>query len=330
MALAQVSPRALRAAMGAFPTGVTVVTTVGPAGEPVGTTANAVTSLSLDPPLLLVCFGRESRTLAAIRAHGGFAVNVLGARHRDVSHAFARPGAADAWAGLEHTPGPSGSPCLADALAHVDCALEHRMPGGDHEILVGRVVHAAAGADDDPLIFHRGRYTSLVGAADAAAAASAVAGAADAAASAAVDAAVAAGPAGVVARLPTPLGDLRIAAGDGGLVALVHGDPAGAHRAVVRFHRACLLGDTLRSLGCDCRDRLDRSLEAVRGAPAGVLLYARDAGSPLGEHGPVAVDGARAARLLRRAGVRSASVAPGDAALGRALAAHAIDVAEAA
>jgi len=325
MALATVSPRALRAAMGAFPTGVTVVTTVGTAGEPVGTTANAVTSLSLDPPLLLVCFGRESRTLAAIRAHGGFAVNVLGARHRDVSHAFARPGAADAWSGLEHTPGPSGSPCLADALAHVDCALEHRMPGGDHEILVGRVVHAAAGADDDPLIFHRGRYTSLVGAADAA----------DAAASAAADAAAAAGAeqggvAGVVARLPTPLGDLRIAAGDGGLVALVHGDPAGADRAVVRFHRACLLGDTLRSLGCDCRDRLDRSLEAVRGAPAGVLLYARDAGSPLGEHGPVAVDGARAARLLRRAGVRSASVAPGDAALGRALAAHAIDIAEAA
>jgi len=304
MALATVSPRALRAAMGAFPTGVTVVTTVGAGGEPVGTTANAVTSLSLDPPLLLVCFGRESRTLAAIRAHGGFAVNVLGARHRDVSHAFARPGADDAWAGLAHTPGPSGSPCLADALAHVDCALEHRMPGGDHEILVGRVLHAAAGADDDPLIFHRGRYTSLVGAAD--------------------------GPRGVVARLPTPLGDLRIAAGDGGLVALVHGDPAGADRAVVRFHRACLLGDTLRSLGCDCRDRLDRSLEAVRGAPAGVLLYARDAGSPLGEHGPVAVDGARAARLLRRAGVRSASVAPGDAALGRALAAHAIDIAEAA
>jgi len=340
MALATVSPRALRAAMGAFPTGVTVVTTVGAGGEPVGTTANAVTSLSLDPPLLLVCFGRESRTLAAIRAHGGFAVNVLGARHRDVSHAFARPGADDAWAGLAHTPGPSGSPCLADALAHVDCALEHRMPGGDHEILVGRVVHATAGADDDPLIFHRGRYTSLVGAADAAAAEAAVAGAADAAASAAADAADAAdaaaagsergGPAGVVARLPTPLGDLRIAAGDGGLVALVHGDPAGADRAVVRFHRACLLGDTLRSLGCDCRDRLDRSLAAVRGAPAGVLLYARDAGSPLGEHGPVAVDGARAARLLRRAGVRSASVAPGDAALGRALAAQAIDVAEAA
>jgi flavin reductase (DIM6/NTAB) family NADH-FMN oxidoreductase RutF len=304
MAIATVSPRALRAAMGAFPTGVTVVTTVGPGGEPVGTTANAVTSLSLEPPLLLVCFGRQSRTLAAIREHGGFAVNVLGTRHRDVSAAFARSGAADAWAGLEHRAGPSGSPCLADALAHVDCALEHRMPGGDHEILVGRVLHAEAGAGDDPLIIHRGRYTSLV------------------------PADVDAGPGeGVIARLPTALGDLRIAAGDGGLVALVHGDPAADGLAAVRFHKACLLGDTLRSLGCDCRTRLDAALGAVRGAPAGVLLYAREEGAPmLGEHAPIAIDGARAARLLRRAGARAATVAPADAALGRALAAHGVDV----
>lgn len=333
MAIATVSPCALRAAMGAFPTGVTVVTTVGRGGEPVGTTANAVTSLSLEPPLLLVCFGRESRTLAAIREHGGFAVNVLGTRHRDVSAAFARSGAADAWAGLEHRAGPSGSPCLADALAHLDCTLQHRMPGGDHEILVGRVLHAEAGADDDPLIFHRGRYASLAPAGPGTPAEPAeVAESTDAAESAeSIDAVGSAGAAGVVARLPTPLGDLRIAAGDGGLVALVHGDPAAAPRAVVRFHRACLLGDTLRSLGCDCRERLDGALGAVRGAPAGVLLYARDAGAPMvGDHGPVALDGARAARLLRRSGVRSAAVAPGDAALGRALAAHGIDVAEAA
>ena len=244
MAIATVSPCALRAAMGAFPTGVTVVTTVGRGGEPVGTTANAVTSLSLEPPLLLVCFGRESRTLAAIREHGGFAVNVLGTRHRDVSAAFARSGAADAWAGLEHRAGPSGSPCLADALAHLDCTLQHRMPGGDHEILVGRVLHAEAGADDDPLIFHRGRYASLAPAGPGTPAEPAEAAeSTDAAESAeSIDAVGSAGAAGVVARLPTPLGDLRIAAGDGGLVALVHGDPAAAPRAVVRFHRACLLG----------------------------------------------------------------------------------------
>jgi flavin reductase (DIM6/NTAB) family NADH-FMN oxidoreductase RutF len=331
MTIATVSPRALREAMGAFPTGVTVVTTVGAGGEPVGTTANAVTSLSLEPPLLLVCFARESRTLAAIGAHGGFAVNVLGARDRHLSAAFARSGAADAWEELEYSAGPSGSPCFARALAHLDCALERRLPGGDHEILVGRVLHATTGAEDEPLIFHRGRYTSVVAAADAAA--GEVAAPDEVAAAQAVAAAPSAGVAGsaerahagVIARLPTPLGDLRIAAGDGGLVALVHGDPAAAGRAVVRIHRACLLGDTLRSLACDCRDRLDAALGAVRGAPAGVLLYSRDSGT-LGDHGPVAVDGARAARLLRRAGVRAAAVAPDDVALARALSAHRIDV----
>jgi flavin reductase (DIM6/NTAB) family NADH-FMN oxidoreductase RutF len=303
-----VSPRALRTAMGSFPTGVSVVTTVGPGGQPVGTTANAVTSLSLDPPLLLVCFARESRTLAAIRAHGGFAVNVLGAGHRDVSTAFARSGAAEAWTGIEHSAGPSGSPCFHDALAHLDCALEHRMPGGDHEIVVGRVLHVESRGHDEPLVFYRGGYTSV---APAAAKPGVPADAADAA----------------VTRLPTPLGDLRIAAGDGDLAALIHGDPAAAGRTVVRTHRACLLGDALRSLACDCRARLDASLAAVRAAPAGVLLYAREAGAPfLGDHGPLVPDGARAARLLRRAGVGRVAVAPGDDALGRALATHGIDV----
>src|ERR1700733_13360652 len=77
---AGVSPAVLRDAMGHFATGVTVITSVGPGGEPVGTTANAVTSLSLEPPLVLACFDRSSSTLSAIRGHGAFAVNVLGQR----------------------------------------------------------------------------------------------------------------------------------------------------------------------------------------------------------------------------------------------------------
>src|ERR1700761_2576919 len=82
---ASVSPADLREAMGLFATGVTVVTSVGADGEPVGTTANAVTSLSLDPPLVLVCFDLKSTTLTAIRGHGAFAVNVLGHRQAELS-----------------------------------------------------------------------------------------------------------------------------------------------------------------------------------------------------------------------------------------------------
>ena len=84
-----VSPAELREAMGHFATGVTVITSVGTGGEPVGTTANAVTSLSLEPPLLLACFDLKSATLAAIRSHGAFAVNVLGHRQRHLSANFA-------------------------------------------------------------------------------------------------------------------------------------------------------------------------------------------------------------------------------------------------
>lgn len=157
-----VSSDEFRHAMGHFATGVTVVTTVGPTGEPVGTTANAVSSLSLDPPLLLVCFDLDSLTLRAIRSHDAFAVNVLAARHRHVSANFARSGESAAWDDVHYQPGPSGIPRIHEALAVLECTVEHYLPGGDHEIVVGRVRHTAV-ADDGaaPLIFYRGSYTSL-------------------------------------------------------------------------------------------------------------------------------------------------------------------------
>ena len=107
-----VSAVEFREAMGHFATGVTVVTSIGEDGEPVGTTANAVTSLSLDPPLLLVCFDLSSATLGAIRSHGAFVVNVLGHRQRHLSANFARRGLAAAWDGVRHRRGPTGSPRL--------------------------------------------------------------------------------------------------------------------------------------------------------------------------------------------------------------------------
>jgi flavin reductase (DIM6/NTAB) family NADH-FMN oxidoreductase RutF len=161
---AAVTAAELRLAMGHFATGVTVITSVGADGRPVGTTANAVSSLSLDPPLLLVCFDRSSQTLEAVGAHGAFAVNVLAAPQQELSANFARRGLAAAWDGVRHRPGLTRSPRLHDVLATLECTVEHRFPGGDHEIVIGRVLAAETGdTESPPLLFWRGRYASLKG-----------------------------------------------------------------------------------------------------------------------------------------------------------------------
>ena len=166
----EVTPTELRHAMSHFVTGVTVVTSVDADGQPVGTTANAVSSLSLDPPLLLVCFDRSSQTLAAVLAHGAFAVNVLAERQEELSSNFARRGNAADWDGVRHGPGLTGSPRLHGVLATLECTVESRLPGGDHEIVIGRVRHAhmpdqapdgSPGGQAVPLLFWRGRYASL-------------------------------------------------------------------------------------------------------------------------------------------------------------------------
>ena len=158
----EVAAADFRHAMGHFATGVTIVTSIGPDGEPVGTTANAVSSLSLDPPLVLVCFDRASVTLEAISTHGAFAVNVLGARQEHLSANFARRGLAAAWDGVRHRRGPTGSPRLEGVLAALECTLEDRLSGGDHEIIVGRVREVETSATATaPLLFWRGSYAAL-------------------------------------------------------------------------------------------------------------------------------------------------------------------------
>jgi flavin reductase (DIM6/NTAB) family NADH-FMN oxidoreductase RutF len=161
-ACAGISSTELRHAIGHFATGVTVVTSVAADGQPVGTTANAVSSLSLDPPLVLVCFDRASMTLQAVRAHGAFVINVLAAPQRHLSVNFARHGLAAAWDGVRHRSGLTGSPRLDGVLAALECTLEHRLPGGDHEIVVGRVHEVeTAGDHAAPLLYWRGAYASL-------------------------------------------------------------------------------------------------------------------------------------------------------------------------
>ncbi|NBB46883.1 flavin reductase [Rhizobium sp. CRIBSB] len=131
-------PRALRTAFGAFLTGVTVVTTHNPAGEPIGFTANSFTSVSLDPPLLLVCLAKTSRNFEAMTRTVGFAVNILSEAQKEVSNTFARP-VEDRFAAVEWRVGPHGSPVFADVSAWFDCSMHEVVDAGDHVILIGRV-----------------------------------------------------------------------------------------------------------------------------------------------------------------------------------------------
>ena len=157
-----VSAGEFRRGMGRFATGVTVVTSVDYAGQPVGTAANAVTSLSLDPPLVLVCFDHGSQTLAAVRSHGAFVVNVPAARQRHLSANFARRGLAAAWDEVRHRPGPTGSPRLHGVLAALECTVEQYLPGGDHEIVIGRVHEVETGDETvGPLLYWQGDYGLL-------------------------------------------------------------------------------------------------------------------------------------------------------------------------
>jgi flavin reductase (DIM6/NTAB) family NADH-FMN oxidoreductase RutF len=155
-----VSPEEFRAALTAYATGVTVVTAIGPNG-PSGATANAVTSLSLDPPLMLACLDRGSRTLTSVRAQGRFGVNALAAGQEDLARRFARKDEeADKWREVDWSESDE-LPRLRGALMWVACELRDLIDGGDHLILTGNVL-AVEALDGQPLLFHRGDYRDLL------------------------------------------------------------------------------------------------------------------------------------------------------------------------
>jgi flavin reductase (DIM6/NTAB) family NADH-FMN oxidoreductase RutF len=154
-----VARRAFRDVLGAFPTGVTVVTAAGPSG-PAGLTTNAVASLSLDPPLIVVCFDNASRTLPVVREAGRFAVNVLRAGQEELAAVFASKRVqAEKFEAACHSE-QGGVPVLDDALAWLVCDLEELLPRGDHTMGIGAVTELAA-FDGDPLLFFRGAYWGL-------------------------------------------------------------------------------------------------------------------------------------------------------------------------
>ena len=150
-----------RRVMGHFPTGVTVVTTRLPDGRPCGLTVNAFCSLSLDPPLVLVCVERDAESHACILEAGFFAVNVLGAGKGEMlSRRFSSYGVEDKFAGVAYDEAVSGAPVLDAAIAWADCRLTDHHPGGDHTIFVGEVITGDA-VDGLPLDYHRGGYGSF-------------------------------------------------------------------------------------------------------------------------------------------------------------------------
>ncbi|MQA33506.1 flavin reductase (DIM6/NTAB) family NADH-FMN oxidoreductase RutF [Modestobacter roseus] len=151
-----VDPQLMRDVLGHFVSGVTVVTAAGPDG-PVGFTCQSFSSLSLDPPLVAFAPARTSRTWPQLRDAGRFCVNVLGEQQSDLSRQFARSGT-DKFAGVRWAPSPHGSPMLEGVVAWIDSELWAEYDGGDHTIVVARVLDLGADASRTPLLFHRGAY----------------------------------------------------------------------------------------------------------------------------------------------------------------------------
>lgn len=150
-------PRLLRDAMGCFATGVTVITTTGLNGEPVGFTANSFASVSLDPPLVLFCVKRESASAAALRACGSFAVNILHIGQQAISSCFSAR-TDDRFANVEWEEWDHGVPILLDAMGNFECLIREIHDGGDHLIVVGRVKRVYFDPARDPLLFLQGKY----------------------------------------------------------------------------------------------------------------------------------------------------------------------------
>jgi 3-hydroxy-9,10-secoandrosta-1,3,5(10)-triene-9,17-dione monooxygenase reductase component len=156
---------AFRQVMGQFATGVTVVTALD-GDRPVGITVNALSSISLEPPLVMVALDRRRRATPALRACGRYAVNILGEDQRALSDCFAgAPVTPDreAFCGAAWVPGPtSGMPLLAGAIASLECEIVEELPVGDHLLFIGRALALTGGAGErQPLLYFRRRYLRL-------------------------------------------------------------------------------------------------------------------------------------------------------------------------
>src|SRR5215216_4411982 len=157
--MSHVRPDALRTAMARFPTGVTVVTAMGPSG-PAGATANAVASLSLEPPMMLAALDLGSRTLVAVEHARTFGINVLAACQADLARRFStKDPHPEKWDGVAWSE-RSGAPMIQGSAIWLGCELAEAHQGGDHSIVTGTVVEVEAG-EGEPLLFLGGEYRPL-------------------------------------------------------------------------------------------------------------------------------------------------------------------------
>lgn len=161
----RVSPEEFREALARFATGVTVVTAPARDG-PHGVTVNAFASLSLDPPLVLVCIERGRYSHAVLEASGVFAVNILAVDQEPLSRFFSsatRPEGPQAFRGIPHRSGRTGAPVLEGCVAILECRTVAQYPGGDHSIFVGAVEAAEVHASRAPLVYYNRTYHRLAG-----------------------------------------------------------------------------------------------------------------------------------------------------------------------
>ena len=149
-----------RDALKDFPSGVTIITSADENGTPIGATVSAFSSLSLDPPLILVCLANWTRTAEAIRQRGSFVVNFLDESQGRLARHFAAD-IEDKFANVPYTLNSSGTPYLDECHLRLECSLETAYNGGDHEIFVGRVQHSARSEAFEPIVFARRGFYSL-------------------------------------------------------------------------------------------------------------------------------------------------------------------------
>jgi 3-hydroxy-9,10-secoandrosta-1,3,5(10)-triene-9,17-dione monooxygenase reductase component len=149
-----------RRLMGFWATGVSVITAQGDEG-PAGATANALSSLSLEPPLALVCFDLSSRTLAAVRESERFGINMLSAGQEKISRLFATKKSQEEKFGEIGHQLVQGVPVIDDCLAYLVCCLDSELRRGDHVIAIGQVLESGVDENADPLLFYRAEYLRL-------------------------------------------------------------------------------------------------------------------------------------------------------------------------
>jgi len=156
-----VNQKTFRDICGSFATGVTVVTGRLDDGSPIGVTVNSFSSVSLDPPLVLFCLDKKALSFDAFSMVKYFAFNILSEEQKEYSNKFSTQ-SPNKFEGVDYSESTNGVPLLKDCLGLVECQMHAVHEGGDHQIIVGKVINITAGEAERPLIYYQSKYRSLI------------------------------------------------------------------------------------------------------------------------------------------------------------------------